>query len=177
MAYRDADTGHGWDLHGAIVPNPLSTFFMRAQGDGLRGHGIHSGDLLVIDRSLPLRSGAVVVIAQGGHFLVRPLTRQGENWLVLPLNQQQPALPMAGDRIESSGLFGVVAHVVHHLNRHEGRGRRFLAWVRRRLGAEWIQCWSRADHLVGVARCRAGARRRRVQQARTARPVCPAVPG
>ena len=123
MAYRDADTGHGWDLHGAIVPNPLSTFFMRAQGDGLRGHGIHSGDLLVIDRSLPLRSGAVVVIAQGGHFLVRPLTRQGENWLVLPLNQQQPALPMAGDRIESSGLFGVVAHVVHHLNRHEGRGR------------------------------------------------------
>jgi len=123
VAYRDADSGHGWDLHGAIVPNPLSTCFMRARGDGLRSHGIHSGDLLVIDRSLPLRSGVVVVIAQGGHFLVRPLVRQGADWLLLPLNQQQPALPIAGERIEASGLFGVVAHVVHHLNRDQGHGR------------------------------------------------------
>jgi hypothetical protein len=123
VAYRDTDSGHSWDLHGAIVPNPLSTFFMRAQGDGLRSHGIHSGDLLVIDRSLPLRSGAVVVIAQGGHFLVRPLIQQDESWLALPLNPQQPALPIARERIEHSGLFGVVAHVVHHLNSHQGRGR------------------------------------------------------
>lgn len=117
LPYRVPGSGRDLDLHAALVPNPLSTFFMRVQGDGLLGHGIHPGDLLVIDRSLPLQCGAVVVIAHRGQFLVRPLRRQGKGWLVLPLHRRHAAIAIPPDGIEASGLFGVVAHAVHGLRR------------------------------------------------------------
>jgi hypothetical protein len=56
----------GLDLHGALVPHPTCSFYMRVSGQGLRSHGIHDGDLLVIDRSVEPRSGDVVIVAHGG---------------------------------------------------------------------------------------------------------------
>jgi DNA polymerase V len=58
----------GLDLHGALVPHPTCSFYMRVSGHGLRSHGIHDGDLLVIDRSVEPRSGDVVIVAHRGVF-------------------------------------------------------------------------------------------------------------
>ena len=117
VAYRDPGTGQSLDLHDALVPNPLSTFFMRVQGDGLMSHGIGDGDLLVIDRSLPLRNGAVVVIVHAGQFLIRPLQQQGDHWLALPLRRPQTIIPIPAEETDPSVLFGVVSHAIHQLQR------------------------------------------------------------
>ena len=55
--------GEGLDLHAALIPNPVCTFYMRASGNGMRQHGINDGDLMVIDRSVEPCSGHVVVVA------------------------------------------------------------------------------------------------------------------
>ncbi len=104
------------DLHAALVPNPLCTFYMRVSGNGLRDHGMHDGDLLVIDRSVEPSSGHVVVVAHQGSFLLRPLLRQGDQWLLEPVRPGDTAIPLDLERFDRSGLFGVVVHAVHHLN-------------------------------------------------------------
>jgi len=110
------------DLQAALVPNPVCTFFMRVSGSGLCQHGIQDGDLMVIDRSVEPRSGHVVVVAHQGNFLLRPLRRQGEQWLLEPLRPGEAAIPLDLESADRSGLFGVVVHAVHHL--HKPRLRR-----------------------------------------------------
>ena len=39
------------DLNRHLIPHPLATFFVRVSGDSMLGAGIHSGDLLIVDRS------------------------------------------------------------------------------------------------------------------------------
>ena len=117
MPFCVGSLGEGLDLHGVLVPNPVCTFYMRASGHGMRQHGIQNGDLLVIDRSVEPRSGHVVVVAHQGSFLMRPLLRQGEQWLLEPLRHGEAAIPLDLDSFDRSGLFGVVVHAVHHLNK------------------------------------------------------------
>ncbi|QPN69962.1 hypothetical protein H8F27_16270 [Synechococcus sp. CBW1108] len=100
-----------------MVPNPVCTFYMRVSGNRLRQHGIQDGDLMVIDRSVEPCSGHVVVVAHQGSFLMRPLLRQGEQWLLEPVRPGEVAIPLDLDVFDRSGLFGVVLHAVHHLNK------------------------------------------------------------
>ena len=109
--------GEGLDLHAALIPNPICTFYMRASGNGMRQHGINDGDLTVIDRSVEACSGHVVVVVHQGSFLMRPLLRQGEQWFLEPVRPGEAAIPLDLEVFDRSGLFGVVIHAVHHLNK------------------------------------------------------------
>jgi DNA polymerase V len=109
------------DLHAALVPNPVCTFYMRVSGHRLREHGIRDGDLVVIDRSVAPHAGAVVVVAHQGVFLMRQLLRQGSQWLLQPLRAGETAIALNLEAEDRSGLFGVVVHVVHHLNKPRRR--------------------------------------------------------
>ena len=40
------------DLNRHLIKNPPATFFVRVTGDSMVGAGIHSDDLLIVDRSL-----------------------------------------------------------------------------------------------------------------------------
>ena len=113
----------GLDLHGALVPAPICSFYMRVSGHGLRSHGIHDGDLLVIDRSIEPRSGDVAIVAHQGMFLLRPLRREGEQWLLEPQRPGEGVIVLDLESFDRSGLFGVVAHAVHHLARSPSRRR------------------------------------------------------
>jgi len=117
VPYRQDSFGEDLDLHAALVPNPVCTFYMRVSGNQLRQHGIQDGDLMVIDRSVEPCSGHVVVVAHQGSFLLRPLLRQGEQWLLEPVRPGEAAIPLDLEVFDRSGLFGVVVHAVHHLNK------------------------------------------------------------
>jgi len=102
------------DLNLALIPRPLSTFFMRVSGDAMAGDGILDGDLLVIDRSLEARPGLVVVATHGGAFIVRRLEgRRGSatGRLVASDGLSAPIALAEGE----AELWGVVIHAVHHL--------------------------------------------------------------
>jgi DNA polymerase V len=100
------------DLHGELIPSPLSTFLMRVRGDAMRAEGILDGDLLVVDRSVEARPGRVVVAVHAGSFLVRRLERRGDGlWLVAADGGLRPPLQLG----EQAELWGVAIHAIHHL--------------------------------------------------------------
>ena len=48
------NTHETFDIVAHIVRHPEATFFMRVTGDSMIGAGIFDGDLLVVDRSIPM---------------------------------------------------------------------------------------------------------------------------
>lgn len=106
------------DLNRILIHSPLSTFFMRVQGEAMRGDGIVEGDLLVIDRSVNPRAGCVVVAVFEGRFIVRRLCRSPHSRQDLRLEASDgESLPIPLEDGQGGGaeLWGVVIHAVHHL--------------------------------------------------------------
>ncbi|MBF0153939.1 MAG: translesion error-prone DNA polymerase V autoproteolytic subunit [Magnetococcales bacterium] len=59
------------NLEEYLIPRRASTFLMRASGCSMQALGIHDGDLLIVDRSLPVTEGCVVIAMVDGGFAVK----------------------------------------------------------------------------------------------------------
>lgn len=59
------------DINDLLIKNPLTTFFVRVEGDSMEGVGIFSGDVLAVDKSVRPRSGSIVVAAVYGELVVK----------------------------------------------------------------------------------------------------------
>lgn len=101
------------DLNEHLVRNPAATYFIRVQGDSMRGAGIGSGDLLVVDRSVEARPGHVVVAAVDGELTVKRLKRLGAMLALAPENPGFAPIPLDGER--EVDIWGVATHVIRRL--------------------------------------------------------------
>lgn len=108
-----------------VVKNPPATYFVRAGGFSMIEAGIFDGDILVVDRSLEVQSGNVVVAALNGELTVKRVRiksfrggRIEELWLV-PENESFPLIPVTPDA--EFTVWGVVTHVLHPLTRESAR--------------------------------------------------------
>lgn len=104
---------HRLDLSEHLIRNPASTYFIRVQGESMRGAGIASGDLLVVDRSVTPLPGHVVVAAVDGDLTVKRLKRAGKELVLAPENPGYTPIPLGGDR--EVDIWGVAIHVIHKL--------------------------------------------------------------
>jgi len=59
------------DLHELLVDHPEATFFVRVEGDSMIEAGVYSGDILIVDRSLPAQNGKIIVAVIDGEFTVK----------------------------------------------------------------------------------------------------------
>ena len=101
------------DLNRHLIKHPAATFFVRVTGDSMIGAGIHSGDLLVVDRSLEPADKNVVVAVVDGELTVKRLFKQNGVLRLLPENlSYQPIEITAQQTIE---IWGVVTSVIHAL--------------------------------------------------------------
>lgn len=101
------------DLNRHLIKHPAATFFVRVSGDSMIDAGIHSGDLLVVDRSLDAVDGNVIVAALDGELTVKRLSKRGEILRLLPANTvYQPIEILTHQTFE---IFGVVTNVIHSL--------------------------------------------------------------
>ena len=101
------------DLNRHLIKHPAATFFVRVTGDSMIGAGIHSGDLLVVDRSLDAVDGNVIVAALDGELTVKRLFRQGTILRLLPANTAYEPIEILTQ--QSFEIFGVVTNVIHPL--------------------------------------------------------------
>ena len=60
-------------LDNIIMPNKLQTFIGRAAGDSMEGVGIFDGDLLIVDRIVPIQDGDVIVANLNSEFVCKIL--------------------------------------------------------------------------------------------------------
>ena len=101
------------DLNRHLIKHPAATFFVRVSGDSMIDAGIHSGDLLVVDRSLDAVDGNVIVASLDGELTVKRLSKRGEILRLLPANTDyQPIEILTQQTFE---IFGVVTNVIHAL--------------------------------------------------------------
>ncbi len=82
------------DLNKYLIKHPAATIFAWAEGDSLKDIGIHSGDLLIIDRAVERRHGAIVVAAIDGELTCKVLDAKRNR--LLPANSHYLPIELAG---------------------------------------------------------------------------------
>ena len=101
------------DLNKYLIRNPAATYFVRVTGDSMIGAGIHSGDLLVVDRSVEPRDKKVVIANIDGDFTVKRIRIRRNKISLEPENADfttQEIHPEADFEV-----WGVVTNVIHAL--------------------------------------------------------------
>ena len=101
------------DITKHLVKHPAATFYVRVSGDSMIGAGIHSGDLLVVDRSLEPKNGNVIVAALDGDLTVKRLYQRDGVIRLMPENQEYKAIEIQDG--QSFEIWGVVTSVIHSL--------------------------------------------------------------
>ena len=109
----DDDLDNQLDLNEHLIHNPAATFFVRVAGDSMINSGIHSGDILIVDRSIEAADGKVVVAAVNGELTVKRLRRDTTKQAIqlLPENDSYPPITVTPD--EDIIIWGVVTNVIH----------------------------------------------------------------
>lgn len=54
-----------------FIKHHAATFFVKAEGDGMVGHGIYAGDTLIVDRSLNPEKKSIVIVVIDGELTAR----------------------------------------------------------------------------------------------------------
>lgn len=101
------------DLNEYLIDNPSSTFLVRAAGDSMINIGIFENDVLVVDRSIEVKSGHIVIAVLNGELTVKRLIKSNNQWYLKPENDSYPDMPLNED-IETV-IWGVVTNVLHKL--------------------------------------------------------------
>lgn len=65
------------DLNEHLIKHEAATFFVKVKGDSMIGAGIHSGDLLIVDRATLPTDNRVVVAIINGQLTLKRLCQQG----------------------------------------------------------------------------------------------------
>lgn len=101
------------NLNDYLIEHPEATFFVRVSGDSMINAGIHTGDILIVDRSLIAQNNDIVVAIIDGEFTVKRFKKVGSRILLVPENPQYPAIEIGSDA--DFLVWGVVKHVIHSL--------------------------------------------------------------
>ncbi len=101
------------DLPAWLVKSPQETFLIPVKGDSMIGARIQDGDTLVVDRTLEVRSGKIVVASVNGETTVKRLKRHKGKTYLMPENAKyKPIEIKANDEFE---ILGVVTNSVTRL--------------------------------------------------------------
>lgn len=89
------------------IRRPSATYFVRAIGDSMKDMGLHSCDLMVVDKAEKPMQGDIVIAETDGEFTVKRLQLKPRIAL-LPMNPAYPTLYP-----EELQIFGVVTAFIH----------------------------------------------------------------
>lgn len=112
-AAADDYAERGIDLNEELVRNKPATYFFRMKGDAMQEAGIFDGDILVVDRSLKLVNGKVIVAILNGELLVRRFHKNFSSAFLIPENNRYKAINLA--EFSDFAIWGVVTYCIHSL--------------------------------------------------------------
>lgn len=105
----DDDVEQRLSLDEHLIRNAAATFLVRVQGDSMTAAGIHDGDLLVIDRSVPPTEGSMVVVVLDGAFALKRMNRDASGRLALEMFSEGDSLDVIPE------IWGVARWAIHRL--------------------------------------------------------------
>ena len=101
------------DLNKHLIQHPAATFFVRVKGDSMIEVGIHSGDILIVDRALEATDKKVVIAIIDGELTVKRIRIVEGKIFLLPENRDYS--PTEITSAMSFEIWGVVTNVIHTL--------------------------------------------------------------
>ncbi len=101
------------DLNEYLISHPAATFFLRVEGDSMINAGIHSGDILIVDRSIEPSNGKIVIAYLDNDFTVKRFVKQNNKCMLAPENPDYPLI-VINDNMNLE-IWGVVTFVIHSL--------------------------------------------------------------
>ncbi|MDX2046581.1 MAG: translesion error-prone DNA polymerase V autoproteolytic subunit [Chitinophagaceae bacterium] len=103
----------GIDLNEELIKNKPATFFFRMKGDAMRDAGIFDSDVLIVDRSLKLASGKIIVAVLNGELLVRRFHKNFSSAFLVPENNRYKPINLA--EFSDFTVWGVVTYIIHQV--------------------------------------------------------------
>ncbi|HUR66346.1 MAG TPA: translesion error-prone DNA polymerase V autoproteolytic subunit [Chitinophagaceae bacterium] len=103
----------GIDLNEQLIRNKPATFFFRMKGDAMKEAGIFDGDILIVDRSVKLVNGKVIVAILNGELLVRRFHKNFSSAFLIAENERHKNINLA--EFTNFTVWGVVTYVIHQL--------------------------------------------------------------
>ena len=101
----------GIDLNEQLIRNKPATFFFRMNSDSMIEAGIHSGDVLIVDRSMKAVNGKVIVAILNGELLVRRLQTHIKGVTLVAENKKYGNIQV--DEFSNYAAWGVVVYSIH----------------------------------------------------------------
>lgn len=112
-AVADQYMERGIDLNEQLVHNKAATYFFRMKGDAMQEAGIFDGDILIVDRSLKLANGKIIVAILNGELLVRRYHQNFSSAFLIPDNTRYKPVNLA--EFSDFNVWGVVVYSIHSL--------------------------------------------------------------
>jgi DNA polymerase V len=103
----------GIDLNEQLVRNKPATYFFRMKGDAMKDAGIFDNDILVVDRSVKLTNGKVIIAVLNGELLVRRFHKNFTSAFLIPENDRFKTINLA--EFGDFNVWGVVMYTIHAL--------------------------------------------------------------
>jgi DNA polymerase V len=99
------------DLNEELIRNPAATFLVRVKGESMRDAGIHSGDILVVDRSVTPTDRQIVVAMIDGEFTVKRFRKQNGRITLEAANDSFAPIEVGED--QELTIWGAVTYIIH----------------------------------------------------------------
>lgn len=94
-----------------IIKHPESTFLVRAKGDSMLEKGVQDGDILVVDKSLPVQNNSIIIAYIDGEFTVKRFYKEKNKVILYPANTNYKPINITADC--DFQVWGVVTYVLH----------------------------------------------------------------
>ena len=101
----------GIDLNEQLIKNKPATYFFRMKGDAMKEAGIFDNDVLIVDRSLKLAEGKIILAILNGELLVRRFHKNFSSAFLIPENSRYKNINLA--EFSDFTVWGIVTYVIH----------------------------------------------------------------
>lgn len=101
------------DLNAYLVKNKSASFYFTVEGESMIGAGIYPGDKVLVDRSVPPRSGHIIVAVLNGGFTIKRLFQNGPLYELRAENSQYPNIKIRAN--DEFTVWGVVTAVIRKI--------------------------------------------------------------
>ena len=101
------------DLNRYLIKNPLATFIVKSQGNCMLQAGIHSGDLLIVDKSIKPKNHSIVTASIDGDLTVKRIKISGKKFLLSSDNKNYRNVKI--NNKSDIFIWGIVTKVIHNV--------------------------------------------------------------
>ncbi len=103
----------GIDLNEQLIKNKPATFFFRMKGDAMKDAGIGDSDILIVDRSMKLANGKIIIAVLNGELMVRRFHKNFTSSFLVPENDRYKPINLG--EFSDFALWGVVVYAIKAL--------------------------------------------------------------